>query len=256
MTLEAPSGVTQKRNSLGESVYASLSDGLIGGQLRPNGRLRIRELAERMGVSVTPVRDAILRLVQDEALVMRSARDIRVRTVSLSDYIEIRNIRLALEGLAGEEAARRAQDEDIRRLEQILDENEAALRDGRIPTAILLNQRFHFALAEIARMPRLTGVLKRIWLQMGPLIAISYEAGGRSMIDHHYPVLKAVRLGDWRMARQAIQDDILKGGVVIADQLQSQAAVAAATPRPRTPGLDRSGALPDGTASRAVPDPA
>jgi DNA-binding GntR family transcriptional regulator len=64
-------------------------------------------------------------------------------------------------------------------------------------------------------MPTLRGVLENLWLQMGPLIASGYDAGGRVMIDHHYSVLESIRLADGPAARKAIQDDILSGGEVL-----------------------------------------
>ncbi len=56
-----------------------------------------------------------------------------------------------------------------------------------------LNQAFHFRIMQIARMPVLSVVIQRIWLQMGPVIADAHIDGGRSMIEHHYPVIEALR---------------------------------------------------------------
>ena len=78
----------------GKLVYGRLSAALTQGQLQPDARLKIRDLAEAMGTSVTPVRDAVLQLVQEGALIMRSPRDIRVRRVSRKEYLEIRDIRV------------------------------------------------------------------------------------------------------------------------------------------------------------------
>ena len=75
---------TVQYESMGDRVYMQIASALIEGKLKPGDRLRIRELAAELGTSVTPVRDAILRLVQDGALVMRSARDIGVAQVSLA----------------------------------------------------------------------------------------------------------------------------------------------------------------------------
>ena len=78
----------------GEIIYARLANDLMNGLLLPSERLKIRDLAEKMGTSVTPVRDAVLRLVQDGALIMPSPRDIRVRSLTLTEYLEIRSIRM------------------------------------------------------------------------------------------------------------------------------------------------------------------
>jgi len=201
--------------NLGDIVYAKLGAALMEGALRPGERLRIRDLAQQMGTSVTPVRDAILRLVQEQVLILRSLRDIRVPSLTLAQYLEIRDIRIELEGLAAERAAARATAKDLKLLERLIRQNETAIRRGDTAAAIALNEQFHLALPAIAGLPTLAGILKPLWMRMGPLISELYEAGGRSMIEHHYPVLEAIRAGDGPAARRGIAQDILKGGEVI-----------------------------------------
>lgn len=93
---------------------------------------------------------------------------------------------------------------------------------GKIGTEALdLNQTFHFALAEIADMTVLRGILNRLWLQMGPLIATSYSQGGRVMIDHHYVILAAIEARDPDAAERAIAEDIGGAGAIIIDRLRA-----------------------------------
>ncbi len=198
--------------TLSDSAYATLAEALTQGRFQPGQRLKIRDLAAQLGTSVTPVRDAILRLVQDDALSFRSARDIRIPGLTLPDYLEIRAIRLALEGLAAAEAARQANSGDIAALESLLTRHEQALKDVDWREGLKANQEFHFRLATIARMPILAAQLRRLWLRMGPLIAQTYIEGGRAMIEHHYPVLDALRAHDPEAASRAIQKDIIVGG--------------------------------------------
>lgn len=198
--------------TLSETAYATLAEALIQGRFQPGQRLKIRDLAAQLGTSVTPVRDAILRLVQDEALSFRSARDIRIPGMTLPEYLEIRAIRLALEGLAAAEAARRARGTDIAGLEALLARHETAMKALDWREGLRANQEFHFRLAAIARMPILAAQLRRLWLRMGPLIAQTYLEGERAMIEHHYPVLDALRAHNPKAAERAIQDDITKGG--------------------------------------------
>ncbi len=215
-TAEGRFPVMQYEN-MGSQVYSHISKALMEGKLQPDERLRIRELAAELGTSVTPVRDAILRLVQDSALVMRSARDIRVAQLTLAEYLEIRDIRLELEGMAAARAAQIATANDVAHVEALIVSNEHALKIGDIQTAVGLNQQFHFEYCRIANMPVLQGILERLWLKMGPLIAQCYTEGGRDMIDGHYALLKAMRSNDGQAARIAIQTDILSGGQVILD---------------------------------------
>lgn len=167
-----------EHDNLGEIVYGQLSDALIKGRFAPDARLTIRDLAQSLGTSVTPVRDAILRLIQDEALVQKSAREVRVPVMTLERYLEIRQIRMKLEGLAARETALKAEARDIERLRELVTRNEQAIAAADWPAALELNQTFHFALAEIAGMTVLRGILNRLWLQMGPMIAASYQHGG------------------------------------------------------------------------------
>jgi DNA-binding GntR family transcriptional regulator len=118
---------TIDHSKLGEIVYQHIAGALTKGALKPGERLKIRDLAHEMGTSVTPVRDAILRLVHEGALLLKSPRDIRVPVLHQDRYLEIRTIRLKLEGLAAERAASNASAADIARLERLIDDNESVL---------------------------------------------------------------------------------------------------------------------------------
>jgi len=208
--------------NLNSAVYGKLCDALIRGQFQPGDRLKIRDLAEQFGTSVTPIRDAILRLVNDEAIIFRSPRDIRIPGMGESRYKEIRAIRIRLEGLAAETAAQVATSADIAALEDILRENEQAIANGDRLKGTELNQAFHFMLPKIARLPLLNGILRRLWLQMGPHISHVYIEGGRTMIDNHYPVIDALKRHDPSAASMAIVNDILLGGKPILERVERE----------------------------------
>jgi DNA-binding GntR family transcriptional regulator len=207
--------------NLGGAVYAELCDRLVKGRFQPNDRLRIRELAEVLGTSVTPVRDAVLRLVQDRALVMRSQRDIRVPILTEEEYVEIRTIRMSLEGLAVEKAADRADDGLIADLKELAALNASALARGDSAAATELNQRFHFRLADGARMPVLRRILERLWLQMGPLIADMNRDVDQAAAKHHYVLVDALERGDGTAAAEAVRQDITDGGQAILPRIRA-----------------------------------
>lgn len=196
------------RESLGNTIYDRVIQDLVRGKLRPNQRITIRGLAETLGTSSTPVRDAVQRLLQDEALVQRSLRDVRVPVPSAAQYLEIASIRCELEGLAAARAAAVATPRDIARLIRLTERNDAAIAAARWTQAAEFNQQFHFALAEIAGMPVLLGVLSRLWLRMGPLIAGYYSGAKVDMIHQHHALIAAFKAGDPVAAREAIHHDI------------------------------------------------
>lgn len=205
--------------NLSDTVYSELCDALIRGKFSPGDRLKIRDLAKQLGTSVTPVRDAIHRLSHDDAVVFQSARNLQIPRLTKERYLEIRNIRLKLEAMAAETAAQLATREDIARLEKILADNEAALERGDRLSGAELNQAFHFKLATIAQLPTLHGILRRLWLQTGPLIADVYLAGGRAMVDYHYQIIDALKAQDGQAAAAAIVEDIVKGGRCLLDKV-------------------------------------
>ena len=215
--------------SLGDSIYRALSDALVRGRLEPEQRLKIRVIAAEMGTSVTPVRDAILRLVQERALYLRSPRDIRVRSVSYDEYLEVRAIRVELEGKAAEVAAERATPEEIRLLDRIVRENARALRSANKALATELNQRFHFEIARMSRMPVLADMLRRMWLSMGPWITENYDMAAPSMIDFHKAAVIAIKARDPVAARGALRDDLVIAGNVILANERRRTPLAART---------------------------
>lgn len=228
-----PSLQTLAHENLSSSVYAALCDALMKGHFQPGDRLKIRELAEQFGTSVTPVRDAIIRLTHDEALVFQSPRDIRIPLVSRERYLEMRAIRLRLEAFAAEMAAAAATPADTRALKAILEANEKAIAAADRRRGTELNYAFHFHLATIAGLPMLQGIMRRIWLQMGPLISQTYLQGGRSMIDYHYPILEAVSRHDGAAAAEAMRNDILMGGESILTWVTTPHRDPEATPGAR-----------------------
>ena len=91
--------------SLRTRVYDSLRDALTAGQFTPGQKLSFRYIAGTLGVSLTPVREAIRRLVAEGALEMRPGRSVRVPLMTQAKILELRDMRLTLEGLAAEKAA-------------------------------------------------------------------------------------------------------------------------------------------------------
>ena len=199
--------------NLGKSVYATLRDALAAGRFQPNDRLRIRELALQLGTSVTPVRDAMLQLVQEEALVLRSPRDFRVPVLSVARYLEIRALRLELEGLGAFEAALRIDDATLADLKRLLQANEEAIARHDLAAALQCNQAFHLGLAQAAGMPTLKRFVDHLWMQTAPLIAAGYASFSPDMrVGHHHAIISALRQRDGAAARRAIEQDILDGG--------------------------------------------
>lgn len=212
------------KESLGSAIYERISQDLVRGKLRPDQKVTIRSLSEALGTSSTPVRDAVQRLLQDNALEQRSMRDVRVPVPALAQYIEIAAIRSELEGLAAARAAETAGTRDVAHLRRLIQRNEAAMAARRWSQAAELNQQFHFALAEIGKMPVMLDILSRLWLRMGPLIAGYYGSAEISPVQRHHAIVAACEAHDPEAARTAMRADIEDGKEGITAYITSFAA--------------------------------
>ena len=116
--VEAMSPVNQpaEDTSLRRQVYDSLREALTAGRFVPGQKLTFRFVAGALGVSLTPVREALRRLVAEGAFEMQPNRSVRVPLMTRAKILELRDIRMALEGLAAEKAADRARPAAGRRL--------------------------------------------------------------------------------------------------------------------------------------------
>lgn len=201
------------RTSLNTQVYNILSRALLEGRLRPRQRLKIRDLAAILDVSETPVREAVMQLVRERALVLQTSRSLTVPRLSAVQYLELRRIRLELEGLAAKEAATRVTRRDLTRLEALHTKMLRAERDDTA-LAVRLNWNFHAELSRAAEMPELFNLIQGLWLRTGPLLTFQYPHApptypGR---HRHLDILDALSRGDGSAVRQAVCDDTVEGG--------------------------------------------
>ena len=205
---------TVTRNNLNTQVYDTLRSALLEGRLRPRQRLKIRDLAAAMQVSETPVREAVMQLVRERALVLQTSRSLTVPRLSAAQYLELRRIRLELEGLAAAEAAAHVTKRDIAELEKLHAQLMKAEAAGDVTEAVRLNWHFHSHLYLCSGMPELFSVIEGLWLRTGPLLTYQYPHAppvypGR---HRHLDVIDQLRLGDGAAVRAAIQADTVEGG--------------------------------------------
>jgi len=210
------------RENLTARVHRQLREALMAGRFWPGQRLRIHEMATALGVSQTPVREAIMQLVREGGLEMRSSQSITVTRLSLSRYKELREVRLLLEGLATEKATPLLLSSDLDRLEELHEALIAAERKGDHEAATLTNFRFHFVVYRSSQMSDLVSILESIWLRNGPLLKFLYPHAAPTYrgTHQHLILMKALSQRDAAAAKQAIQDDILEGGERLVDLMQ------------------------------------
>ena len=184
---------------------ALLRELIVSGELKPGVQLRQRDLAERFGVSVTPVREA-LRWLESEGLVRYDAhKGSTVVEAEAGATREKYQIRAVLEGLAAFLAAPRISDEDIRELEsyneRLAGEN---LRPGEVND---LNRTLHFRVYEMAGSPLLLALMRLLWqsFPQGPQVARPRDES----VAEHKELIEALRDRDAVRAQAITQQHIL-----------------------------------------------
>lgn len=214
---------------LSEVVYSRLRQSLMRAELRPHERLKVRDLAQKMGTSETPVREALFQLAHEGAIEIRPRYYIRVRRPTAAEYSEIRDIRMQLEPLAAERALPHIDAEAIDRLAATHEALVAAEASGDWQTALETNFEFHFGLYTRSGMPTLTEVLEGLWIRIGPLLSELYPHAHPTYAERHQHlnVLDALRARDAYALREAIRMDLVEGGRALRQHLIESEATAA-----------------------------
>ncbi|PTM43345.1 GntR family transcriptional regulator [Bosea sp. 124] len=219
-----------QRETLGERVTGELRSLLVAGRLAPGEKLSLRRVAEALGVSMMPVREAVSRLAADRALEVLPGRAVRVPVLSLEQFRELTRLRLVVEGFAAEEAARRATAANIAQIAaHDADFRKAASADPPDSAgAVAANRDLHFALYEAAGMPSLIEMIERLWLKAGPILNLDMRdeprrLKGGSAMQAHARLLEALRAQDAAAARAALEDDITAAAAHIEDTGQLSA---------------------------------
>jgi GntR family colanic acid and biofilm gene transcriptional regulator len=213
---------TAPKGGLAGFVERALHRALLEGHLRPGERLVTRELADQLGTSLTPVREALLKLVTAGALEIGPSQSFRVPQLTVGRYLEISDIRHAIEGLAAERATARIATAQIAALRAAKERFLAAKDQHDVPAALAHNYAFRFALYEIAAMPTLLDMIERLWLQIGPTLNYLYPqpaviAERQHSYDH---VLAALEQRDAAGVRAAIDRAIDEGNGIVLKNLR------------------------------------
>ncbi len=204
-----------KRQTLSADVYEQLKNLLISGQMMPGEQISLRSTAEALGVSVMPVREAMQRLVAEQALEVGPSRALRIPLMSVSRFREITFIRTNLEGLATEQASQRLSHSALLQIEGLSVDFAREMAGNPMDGSrlIALNKELHFAIYKGAEMPMLLQLIEALWLRIGPILNYDLRSGSmrvasRRAVDHHEKLVEALKRRDSVSARSALQDDI------------------------------------------------
>ncbi|WP_158818658.1 GntR family transcriptional regulator [Methylocapsa sp. S129] len=193
--------------SLAQKTYEALRAALLNGEFRAGQTISLRSAAEALGVGQMPVRHALSRLQAEGIFVMQPNRSLAVPTATRTSIIEIRDVRIALEGLAAEQAAQRATQREIDELAGHFEVMKQVVQSSDIKRYIAVNLKFHMTLYRAGRSATLFQLIESIWVKSSAnsrLVAVEEAVG---TLPNHARALEGVRSRDPIMARAAIVQD-------------------------------------------------
>ncbi len=213
--MKEPRGVAQRqavtieRRVLRDQVRERLMEDILSGRLQPGERIVETRVAKELGLSQTPVREALRDLELLGFVVTSAFRGATVRRVSPEDWAEIYPIRAVLEGVAARAAAARISDEDIKRLRELIEEMRAASGRGDKHATIQADIDFHAHIVELSG----NRVLKQLWqsLRLATTTFLTVSVTHRpleELAERHTAVLEALMSRDGAAAESAMRSHI------------------------------------------------
>ena len=208
-----PPRLLERPATLAEGAYESISASIMEGGFVPGEKLATRTLAAQLGVSLTPAREAVLRLVREGALELFNARTTVVPTLSQDRFKEIYCIRHSLEPKVAGIASKHLTGDDVRALERSLERMVTSYRRGDYRSAFRSDGEFHFRIYGAAGMPLIVSFIRAAWLRVGPTFRLLYPgiANPDDAIRIHTEALAAVKAKDGTGLASAIERDLVRG---------------------------------------------
>jgi DNA-binding GntR family transcriptional regulator len=223
------------RETVNDKVYAELRRSLIQGIFANGETLRIADLAEKFHTSTMPVRDALSRLVSEQALESLPNRSVRVPFITRQSLEDLLQARCLIEGQVTLLAMPQLKAEDFEKLKALTRECEAAIATERpecIRTAIELNHAFHNHIYRAAGSRVLIPVIESLWLQSGPYVHraafLHNEKQDPAGTHHHWELIDALDRRDATAAVAALNRDITRSFNLIRAQLDCEGSNAEA----------------------------
>lgn len=213
-----------ERRPVGEQVTDHIRHLILSGELPPGARLVGKHLAEDLGISRTPVREALHRLAQENLVVRRETGGFEVRPLSAKEVEEVVGVRAALESYAMELAAQRITPQVLDSLRRNVDDYAQALQGKKTMRLVKLNTAFHETIYEAAGSRVLRGQindLAEILHRFRVALLSEPEVAARSLKDHRR-LLEALSNGDSRAAGRICREHVLAGGEWIVANLPEQ----------------------------------
>ena len=208
---------------LREVVCESIREAIRNGVLAPGDRLMEIQLAEELGVSRTPVREAIRKLEQEGYVITMPRRGTYVADISIRDVNEVFEIRISLDSLASGLAAERITDEELDRLQRLLVMIYGYIKENNMDKIVETDMQFHDLLYQASRNARLVGMIAHLREQLTRFRTTSMSFPGRleATLEEHRRIVEAIAQGDVKAAKRASEYHMEKSEQTLLKSMES-----------------------------------
>jgi DNA-binding GntR family transcriptional regulator len=194
------------------NVHDELRHRFVTGKVVPGGSLSTRGLAQELGVSQMPVREALSRLAAEGAVEIRSKRRIIVPPMTAGRFTDVLRCRELLEPEAAALALPHIDTTRLKRLRTVDEALGDALKSGDVQSYMERNFEFHFMIYRAQPRTTIVQLIETLWLQFGPHMRVVYgRFGTANLVDQHQVALRAIRDRSAARLKRAIRDDIRDG---------------------------------------------
>jgi len=197
-----------QKGRLSDRVYQALKNEIIKMEIKPRQFITIGELTDKLNISRTPVREALLRLERENWITIIPNKGAIVNSASAKEISDIIELQVLLEGYVTQQAAYKIDDESIKRAEQILKEAENNLNNNRLVEFAECGDQFHMLLAETAGNQKLKEYLKNVteeFERIEPFIEYSATVDLEKTLQQHKNILEYIKNGQAEEARKEME---------------------------------------------------
>ena len=219
-----PLSAIPERKPLGHYVFENLKQAIVRGDFSPGNRLVESRIAEALGISRTPVREAIHKL-EREGLIQKLPRGgFSVSSLTHEEIEETFGIRGVLESYAARLAAIKHQRQELEPLEEKIEEFQYHLNCGEMEALLQINTEFHTLLYAMSRSPRLIKMINDLQDQIYRFrrIILKIEMMAKTSNDDHRQMLRAMKRRDADRVETLVKQHILRGQNIVLKELEKR----------------------------------
>lgn len=212
---------------LRDVVFENIRSAILEGTLKPGERLMEIKLAQQLGVSRTPIREAIRKLELEGLVIMLPRRGAFVADMNKKDLIELLEVRTGLEGLAAYFAAGRISEDGVEKLENNIMELEKAVGDNDVTAMLKIDEAFHNIIFEGSGNDRLKAMMNSLWetVYRFRLKYMSDYSSAVNIVDEHKKILDAIKKGKATLAERLAKEHIEKAEQFMIEVLMQDETV-------------------------------